>query len=756
MTPFIKNALALLNAERISDAIVYIRKRLIADRNIHGLDLLESINSTYNYLLKYLIEGQPDPDRERIYTDIREKLYSIVRSIEVSQIMAESPLLYYSQLRTNLYSGKTFGDALGRFITADTNLLFANNNEDSKSIYEERRLASKDIFNIVWTLPIGKTEELKAIIAAACGKDFSCDLTLMIVAAITQSLLFVYDREKLIALTDIYSRSEDDRVRARALMGILLTINRYSDRLKNDYELRLRFESLMDAEDFSSNLRSAFLTFVKVRGSLNLMHKINTEILPDIISMSPSMMNQIKKMGDDVSIDKLEANPEWEKMMNSGMEKKLRKLSNIQNEGGDILLSMFASLAPRFHYFSDIDTWFTPFSPATAQAAGIAEDVVRSASIMEGNTAMCDLDKFAMLLNLNQLPESTRRMVDDAMKAQQEQMSEEFKELELRIAHPTFERELENYTRGLMRFYNYFRLHSEFNNPFENAIDPETLPFIGSILSDSELLSDVAEFYFKQGFYEDSIRLFKRLADSSPLERGIYCQKIGFAYEKLGNLEVAFEYYTDDSLDGMEDQWLNKKIAKVGSSLGRFDKVNESLTILHSLNPDNLTYLIELAKLKLVNPKFDNFDTEAGMLQSGKLLSRAYYIAPDNLEVRRLMAAKSRIGGEYDKAMEYISGRLSEISMYLAEISLSPDNERSASKEEELEMASDLFEGSTIAFANEDLAAGIEYLSNIFMLKESGLKRSDIRKTLQSTWATDPALKPKQSLIPLFLEAATK
>ncbi len=73
----INKAIALLNKEAISEAIEYIKQLLISKKFSKGYDKILSIQNNYNYLLKYLTDGQPDPEREKIYNNIREQLPTV-------------------------------------------------------------------------------------------------------------------------------------------------------------------------------------------------------------------------------------------------------------------------------------------------------------------------------------------------------------------------------------------------------------------------------------------------------------------------------------------------------------------------------------------------------------------------------------------------------------------------------------------------------------------------------------------------------
>lgn len=756
----INKAIALLNKEAISEAIEYIKQLLISKKFSKGYDKILSIQNNYNYLLKYLTDGQPDPEREKIYNNIREQLYSLVRMIEVRDEVKDSPLLYYSELRINEFTSKSFSKSLGEYLSAESSLLFAESETDIAKLNSDINRSLKELFSIVWTLPIWRADELKSILNTILAEDLKYELKGLLVGALIQNVLFVYDRDKFITLLDIYRLSTNEKVKARAIIGILLIINRFGNRIQRDNEVNLRFDTLLDENEFIPHLRKGLYSLIKARGSLKLMRKIENEILPDIMSMGPKFMENINKIKDEsgeIDFENLETNPEWDKLMSSGVEKKLRKLSNIQNDGGDIMLSMFAQLSGRFHIFNDISIWFHPFSANLAISTGASNVIINALEELPFNGGLTDIDRLAMLLNFSRLPGAAQSFMESSMKAQSEQLNEELKDKALHTSTPDFDMELDNFSRILFRFYNFYRLRSEFTNPFEKPLNLNNFTNISGQLIDIDSISDIAEFYFRQGFYSDAIKLFENLIVISPLEKHIYCQKIGFAYEKLGKYDLALKFYSDESLIGSSDEWLLKKLVKVGKIEKDYSIVNDALTQLLQLHPENINYLVELATLKLDNKKLDKKSGEFEKRESDKIISQAAYYAPDDYRVLRLMARQSCSQHNFQDALHYISPRLNEISMYFASKSLKVEdgnNKDDLSPEEQSDMVEDLLIASTIYFADENPAEGIRYLSMIFLFKDFENKSWYAKERLEKTWNEDKILKSKISLLPLYIEAA--
>lgn len=653
-------AKSLLNSGRISESIALIRKRLIADRNPGALDSLNQIERNYGFLLHYLSEGKEDAGRDRMLSDIREQLYTIIRAIEYNLEIKESPKLYFSQARTIKYSGMNFSNSFSEYIAADSaTLLLDSESEEMREAYEEKNRRLKDLFSIVWTLPIGDTDTLREIVDAICNPDIAEDFSALMISALTINLLMAYDRHKLMALVDIYLRSNSDTLKARLLTGILLILNQYAQRVENDYEMQIRIETMSETTMFADKVRDVFFALVKARGGLNLSRRIEQEILPEITKIGPDLINKLKDKDGNLNISNLEENPEWEKIMNDKVEKKLRKLNDLQTSGGDIMISMFAQLNGKFHRFNDIDVWFRPFSQWEARSINISDRLTEIWSKLAGVATMCDPDKFVFAMNISRLPESVRENMVTAFEAQQEQMDEEIKSLMLHSSMPEFETESWNYARVLFRFFNFFRLKKEFPNPFEQRIDIFNIPFLGKYFDKSEIAGELADFFFKQEFYADAIDYIDIQSIIDILNRPIYLQKIGYCLEKLGKKSEALKKYSESINLGDDSAWTLRKIFKLGKETGEIESAFKAISQLLKMETDNSQYLKEY-----LNFGVDNFEQLRPNLSQA--FSRAEYLLADDENIMRLKARYDFLRGDYTAAKEYFDAKYVDVQMYLA------------------------------------------------------------------------------------------
>ncbi|MDE7154851.1 MAG: hypothetical protein K2N79_01010, partial [Muribaculaceae bacterium] len=70
-------------------------------------------------------------------------------------------------------------------------------------------------------------------------------------------------------------------------------------------------------------------------------------------------------------ISELEENPEWmEVLEKSGVADRLKEMTEIQEEGGDVFMSTFSNLK-NYTFFNEISNWFLPFP---AESSGVTAE----------------------------------------------------------------------------------------------------------------------------------------------------------------------------------------------------------------------------------------------------------------------------------------------------------------------------------------------------------------------------------------------
>lgn len=681
----------LISNGQILDSIFALRKRFEQLHNTKGIDRLGRIQSVYSFLLKFMRNGTPDPERGKVLNDIKEDLLDLNEYLLRITSGKESPELFYTLARLTEYSGLNFSEALGRYLSADAGRRLADpDSTDYKKSISEQNMALKDLFSIVWTMAPGDTKDLESIINVATDSDISYSLRATLVGALIMNLLHNYDRAKFNALLSIESKSEARPIKARTLIGIALVLDRYADRIAADKRLAQRFELMTDNLSFYTSMREVIYSLTKARGAINYLNKMRTDFFPELTKMSPDFIKNFQDESGEINLDnlqeKLEENPEWQHLMKkSGLEKKLRRLTDMQSSGADMFLSMFEQIS-RNHMYNDIDMWFRPFAEWEADRMEVPEEMKPMLASLMANPGICDTDKFAMLSNLKRLPESARALLRTTFEAQNAEMAEEIKSMMLKTSSPEFNFEVYNYARDLFRFFNFFRAKSEFKNPFESPLNFTSWPFIGGMFSEKEILSAVGEFYYRQGFFEDAFGVYEMMFSSDcDAEWLNFClQKMGCALEKMGKYDKAMGKFNDAFSIATDDKWLAKKIVAIAEKTSNWtDNVIQPLLLLYKDEPDNLRWLLPLGRYQL-----------RGLLNkfgvTSNFIDRANYISPDNHQVIQLLALRElaktdssestldKTGeqpGDYGsqtiaKAYTLIRPLIDNAEMYLASLSL--------------------------------------------------------------------------------------
>lgn len=714
----------IIDNNNLLDAISMIRGVLQQSRRPDELDKLNQIDSTYRYLLKYLRDGHNDPSRNKVISEIKEDLFDLICRLRDDELEKSSSTAYFTGRRLVNFSSLNFAEALGRLLSADATLeLSDKSSADYKNALKAKSMALKDLFTIVWTLPVGAYKKLKEVVAVATDSDISFSLRGSIVGALILALDREYDRARLKALLSIAAQSSDDRIVSRALIGIALALDFYPDRIQKDVRLREQFDALTDDLTFYTRMREVVYALVKARGGMKFLGKMKSEIIPDIQKLGPNFLNSLKDDNGEINIDRLEDNPEWDKMLkSSGMEKKLRRLNNMQSSGADMMLSMFEQ-AKRNVLFNDIDIWFRPFEAWEAERIGMPEELGSLLDTFCANPGICDTDKFAMVANLSRIPASARNMLKQGFEAQASQLAEDMKDMMLHTQSIDFDTECYNFARNLFRFFTFYRLKSEFNNPFGDQIKFFKWPFVGNILSEKEILASVGEFYFKQGFYEDAVNIYKSLIDENLHDLNdkddrwkAFCyQKVGSSFEHLKNYERALKYYNDAFSILPNDEWIATKIVGAADKLSveKNDKTvvsdaSKALAFLYQKDKNNLNWLIPLAELGLFSPEM------LAELNVGKIFERMDYIAPDDPRVIRLMAKKKLTGHSAEEAVKLLAPLVDNVEMYLA----------SASLESKISVA----DGSTDSVRNPDEQK--EMLCDVILMAFAAFMKGDLQKMI--------------------------
>lgn len=111
------------------------------------------------------------------------------------------------------------------------------------------------------------------------------------------------------------------------------------------------------------------------------------------------------------------------------------------------------------------------------------------------------------------------------------------------------------YIQDLYRFFKLYIRRTEFTDPFAGHINLLHVSVLNPLLSDSDSLRLIGEYYFRRGYYVEALELFERLSAAYHSDSEIY-QKIGFLLpeerrlcQRFGGFPQSRNYFARQFLD---------------------------------------------------------------------------------------------------------------------------------------------------------------------------------------------------------------
>lgn len=634
----------LLGDRKLKDALSELADAL-AYRNDPVLgDLLKKQEETYRYLIHYMVEGYADSDRTRMLGEIVSTLHFVNDSILRNEVITDSPDMYSSTLRFERVRKATVAGRLEECRNAGSLAALARESGGNAGIMHEADNALLSLFASVWTMFGASTHDYNALVETVKDPDVDFAVKAQIISALMLGNLRYFDRKGLAALLDIYDADVSPKLTARAIVAVLMVIAANPERVKAEPSLAARLSLWSDDILLYSRLREAVMAVIRARDTERISSKMKNEVLPELMKLKPEILNKLKDASEAADVDMLEVNPEWEEVLSkNGLGDKLKELTEMQMEGGDVMMMAFSNLKS-FPFFNTVANWFLPFSSSHHEVnIGEGSDLSVFSRMLDMEGVMCDSDKYSFAFSLARMPEAQRKMMSERLGDQMEQLQQAIDEKRLQMPNPEFGAEVTRYVRDLYRFFKLFRRKEDFADPFAKPLDFESLPYVADVLADNEVVSLVGEFYFKRGYYAEALPLLT-LVERNGAQSALMWEKIGYCHNALGDINRAMIWYRKAELLNPDSQWLVKKMALASRLQGDYATAAEYYQKALQSDPDNYRLLISTG----------NCLVEAGdyAAASGHYY-HADYISPDRPSTWRAIAWAELMAGNTDKSLAY-------------------------------------------------------------------------------------------------------
>lgn len=626
-------AIRSINNKELKNALDHLQG-LISGNQLYALqDSLDHIQETYKNMLRYRIEGAKDPMEEHIYRTLQVQIYELIDTVQRKLLQKESTLSYYLHLRNTNSSIYTSYEQAGVQLRTDLDV--------KNRIGFEKSLT--DLFNRIWlsdTLNMQETDEITNIIY---DRSLPPIVGSQLVSALTMGLQAMFDINKIMLLFNAAAHPENE-IRVRAYIGLLLTFYTYNKRISLYPTIPERLRLLSDNKQFKSTLRTITLRFIQSRETEKITRKLQDEIIPEMIKLNA----RINKKTDFTNINPEQLgegmNPEWMDMINdSEINKKIEEVSELQQEGADLMHSTFAHLKS-FAFFSKIANWFLPFYRYHTALGATNSSENKENRLLDMLTAapfMCNSDKYSLYLSMMQLPESHRSMMFTQFSSQTDEMINQTKaDLTNNVDNTALI--ASQYIQDLYRFYKLHPAHLDFDDIFNYALDFHNLEILKPFLSDEESLTIIAEYYLRKNYFSDALAIYERLSDEQ-VDNPILFQKTGYCHQMSGDYEAALKDYLHADLIA-PDKWLTRRIALCYKALKKPEEALSYYLKYDKLQPDNLSILSSIGHCYLELKDYN---------EALKYYYKVDYLDNKSHKAWRPIAWCSFLIGKYDQARNY-------------------------------------------------------------------------------------------------------
>ena len=646
----------LLSGRKLKPAFDLL-EQLISESGLGEFrDEFVSLEQNYKYMLKYTVEGINDPERQKVYDHLLISSFELADNTYERLRMKYSQSIEYQKKRGFMKHFITDFDAflmnLDKFsIQKELRSLVTDSPSESNNNQMDADIHLQKIYTVfyhIWFTDRMTENEIQFFRSFLSNENFPSYEKSLIVTGLTLSLMRYFDENKIILLFNAYEIS-DEEISQRALIGLLIGIYYYDQRMPFFHAITGRLEILIEDPRFRSNFEKSILQFIRSKETEEIQRKLQDEIIPEMIKLSPNLRNKLSiesLLVEGLSEDK---NPEWQEILKDapGLMGKMEELTEMQLEGADVFLSSF-SMLKQYPFFSELANWFFPF---TAEHPEIkrnpinkenGEDPAFTQLIMKSNV-LCNSDKYSFFFSILNIPPDYKKMVSDSLKAESEQFDEIARDASFLAHSKKAETIISQYVRDLYRFFKIHPSRDGFEDIFAWRFDFHNKFAFSKLLGeDLKIQRSIAEFNFAKNYFREAADIFEILLRNK--DDAELLQKLAFCYQKMGNYEKALRYYLKADLFDQNKIWNLKKIALCYRNLKKPAKALEFYQQAVILEPENLSLHASIGQCQM----------EINLYEDAlKSYYKVEYLSPGNKKIWRPIGWCLFLVGKIEQAEKY-------------------------------------------------------------------------------------------------------
>jgi tetratricopeptide (TPR) repeat protein len=564
----------LLDQQRLSEALTQIEGLTQEGSDYNVTNKLESIKTSYRYLLQYMAEGAPDPQRGTIFRSLLAQAYELNDRMRIALLDAGSTRLYHQNRRTYKLAAidSLRPENIAKRIESYTEDLAIGelvSEKKAQEIIGSYEVALKDMFMTTWCSAWWSKEEEETAYRLLRSEQTQSNALCLLVSAVTLSLMECLDVRKVEWLIEAYGK-EELHVQQRALAGIAIAVHIYDKRLSLYPAMKSRLEALGEEGNLQQDLATVYMLLLLCQETEKIDRKMRDEIIPTMMERAKEIKKRMQEESDDD-----EKNPEWGEMFNDDrLTDKIKQMNDLQEEGADVQISSFSSLKG-FSFFREMHHWFYPFdtkqNDVIKMKGSVAETFMNKAMLELG--MFCDSDKYSFFFLVQQFPSNASMLSDTISRNWGPAAPDEEGVKEIIEKHSKSRKIIcTNYLHDLYRFVKLYPFHREFRDIFKENIALHRTETLRSFLHNEVTLAAISAFHIKKEHWQEAAETCREIAElkgSLTTQAELY-QKLGYALQKGKRFAEAVEAYRMADTIKPNTLWTDKRLAACHRQMGDY------------------------------------------------------------------------------------------------------------------------------------------------------------------------------------------
>ena len=646
----------LVSARRVKDALD-ILSRMVGESGYSDFFIQqEHLEHTYEQMLKYMLEGVQDPERDSVYHKLLTSILELADRVKDKLMESHSGwhtyILKHEVDRQQALTGKRVIETMDDLsFKRELDEIIDEGQISPGADDDRRRKLSADIFKHLWLSNRYSEAENSLSAAIISCRDFLWHEKSLFISAILLSGLRYWDEEKVHRLMD-FAGEEDQEVSARALVALVILLYQYDHRIEFYPNIIHRIKLISEDLKLEQNLEKIALQLIRTRDTLEIGRKLQEDLMPEMAKLKPKLEDKLKM--DDIRDELLEEgrNPDWESVFSESddLYRKVDEFMKLQMEVADVYMTTFAHLK-QFPLFNELSNWLFPFHHANPDLKELYDawtDSFDPGLFVDGlkkTPFLCNSDKYSFIFNLRFLPEEQKKMLSTAFLMEMEGMQDILEDEKLGSGDFIMRTVFIQYIQDLYRFFKISPFKNEFEDVFDGKLDLYRSDFFSHIVEDDSITRNIAEYFFEKDHFEEALDIFEMLLEKQADDRELM-EKAGFCNQKLGRFNKAVRYYQQIGLSGDLNLWALKNLGICYRKLGDYHQALHVYEKASVLQPDDQTIesLTGFCHLKL-----GDFDTAL------KHYFKIEYLNPGNPHILRPIAWCYFALGELKKADKYFA-----------------------------------------------------------------------------------------------------